>query len=62
LKAKNLPERKLEKLWFEKKIFVILKSMNVNCKEKKLTTIPRHREIDENLAKKICKDLGIPKP
>ena len=34
----------------------------VNRKEKKTTTIPRHREIDENLAKKICKDLGIAKP
>ena len=34
----------------------------VNRMEKKVTTIPRHREIDENLAKKICKDLGILKP
>ena len=34
----------------------------VNRKEKKATTIPRHREIDEYLAQKICKDLGIPKP
>ena len=34
----------------------------VNRKEKKVTTIPRHREIDDNLAKKICKDLGIPRP
>ena len=34
----------------------------VNRIEKKVTTIPRHREIDENLAKKICKDLGILKP
>lgn len=24
-----------------------------------VTTIPRHREIDEHLARKICKDLGI---
>ena len=30
--------------------------------EKKISTIPRHREIDENLCRKICKDLGIPKP
>jgi predicted RNA binding protein YcfA (HicA-like mRNA interferase family) len=34
----------------------------VNRREKKVSTIPRHREIDENLVKKICKDLGIPKP
>ena len=25
------------------------------------TAIPRHTEIDNNLAKKICKDLGIPR-
>ena len=23
------------------------------------STVPRHREIDNNLARKICKDLGI---
>ncbi len=34
----------------------------VNRPEKKVTTIPRHREIDENLSKKICRDLGIPSP
>jgi mRNA interferase HicA len=26
------------------------------------TTVPRHREIKENLARKICSDLGIPQP
>ena len=26
------------------------------------TTIPRHREIKKQLAKKICADLGIPLP
>ena len=34
----------------------------VNRKEKKASTIPRHREVDEHLVKKICKDLGIPHP
>lgn len=34
----------------------------VNRAEKKVSTIPRHREVDKNLAKKICKDLGIIKP
>jgi len=34
----------------------------VNRPEKKVTTIPRHREIDENLSKKICRDLGIRMP
>lgn len=27
-----------------------------------LTTIPRHREIKKQLVKKICSDVGIPKP
>jgi predicted RNA binding protein YcfA (HicA-like mRNA interferase family) len=31
----------------------------VNRQEQKVSTIPRHREIDEMLARKICKDLGI---
>ena len=30
--------------------------------EKKVSTIPRHKEINEYLCKKICKDLGIEKP
>ena len=34
----------------------------VNWKLKKSTSIPRHNEIKEMLAKKICKDLGIPPP
>ncbi len=34
----------------------------VNRREKKVTTIPRHNEIDDFLVSKICKDLGIPKP
>ena len=37
-------------------------SVYVNRQKKKVTTVPRHREIDENLAKRIFKDLGIPKP
>jgi len=34
----------------------------VNRAEKKVSTIPRHREIDNNLCRKICKDPGIPRP
>jgi len=34
----------------------------VNLREKKVSTIPRHREIDENISRKICKDLAIPIP
>lgn len=26
------------------------------------TAVPRHNEIRDELARKICKDLGIPKP
>lgn len=28
----------------------------------KMTTVPRHREIKANLAKKICDDLGVDIP
>jgi len=34
----------------------------VNRKAKKTSTIPRHKEIIDYLADKICKDLEIPKP
>ncbi len=34
----------------------------VNRKEKKVSTVPRHREINDHLCNKICKDLGIKKP
>lgn len=32
-----------------------------NSKNNKVSSIPRHREIDNMLAKKICKDLNITK-
>ena len=34
----------------------------VNRERQRSTAIPRHREINEFLAKKICQDLEIPKP
>jgi len=34
----------------------------VNRRTRKASTIPRHREIFEFLARKICKDLEIPLP
>ncbi len=37
-------------------------SVFVNRKAQKSTAVPRHREINEFLAVKICKDLEIPKP
>ncbi len=30
-----------------------------NHKKKKVSTVPRHREINSYLCQKICKDLGI---
>lgn len=34
----------------------------LNPAARKVTTIPRHREVNEMLARKICKDLDIPQP
>ena len=34
----------------------------VNRGKRKSTTIPRHREVNDYLAQKICKDLDVPKP
>ncbi len=34
----------------------------VNRHTRKSTTVPRHREVFEMLARKICKDLDIPLP
>jgi mRNA interferase HicA len=30
-----------------------------NPLNRKFSTIPRHREIDDDLARKICRDLGV---
>ena len=37
-------------------------SVYVNRVTRKVSTIPRHREINEFLVRKICKDLEIPVP
>jgi predicted RNA binding protein YcfA (HicA-like mRNA interferase family) len=34
----------------------------VNPAAHKTSTVPRHREIDESLARKICRDLEVPVP
>ena len=34
----------------------------VNRAAKKVSAVPRHREIIEFTARKICKDLDIPRP
>ncbi len=35
-------------------------SVYLNRAKKKISTVPRHKEIYDFLAKKICKDLEIP--
>jgi predicted RNA binding protein YcfA (HicA-like mRNA interferase family) len=37
-------------------------SVYVNRRSRKTSTVPRHREINDFLAKKICRDLQIPEP
>jgi predicted RNA binding protein YcfA (HicA-like mRNA interferase family) len=37
-------------------------SVYVNRTARKTSTVPRHREINDFLARKICRDLEIPEP
>ena len=37
-------------------------SIFVNRAAGKTSAVPRHAEINDDLAKKICKDLGVPIP
>jgi mRNA interferase HicA len=37
-------------------------SVFVNRRTRKSSSVPRHREINEFLARKICRDLEIPMP
>lgn len=37
-------------------------SVYVHPVTRKVSTVPRHREIKEFLARKICKDLEVPTP
>jgi predicted RNA binding protein YcfA (HicA-like mRNA interferase family) len=37
-------------------------SVYVNRGPGKSSTVPRHREINEFLARKICRDLEVPEP
>jgi predicted RNA binding protein YcfA (HicA-like mRNA interferase family) len=34
----------------------------VNRTSRKVSTVPRHREINDHLARKICRDLEVPLP
>ncbi|MBC8146607.1 MAG: type II toxin-antitoxin system HicA family toxin [Bacteroidetes bacterium] len=37
-------------------------SIYINKVNNKISSVPRHKEIKNNLCKKICKDLEIPSP
>jgi predicted RNA binding protein YcfA (HicA-like mRNA interferase family) len=37
-------------------------SIYVNPVNNQTSAVPRHREINDFLARKICRDLGIPEP
>lgn len=37
-------------------------SVYVNRRSRKSSTVPRHRELNEHLARKICRDLEVPPP
>ena len=37
-------------------------SVFFNPATQRTSTVPRHRELDDLLARKICRDLGVPKP
>ena len=37
-------------------------SVYYNPENNQTSAIPRHREINEFLARKICRDLGVPEP
>jgi predicted RNA binding protein YcfA (HicA-like mRNA interferase family) len=37
-------------------------SVYVNRPARKTSTVPRHREINDGLVRKICRDLEVPAP
>ena len=37
-------------------------SIYVNRVGRKVSSVPRHRELDDQLCRKICRDLQIPRP
>jgi predicted RNA binding protein YcfA (HicA-like mRNA interferase family) len=37
-------------------------SIYVNRAARKVSSVPRHREINDQLCRKICRDLQIPRP
>lgn len=37
-------------------------SIYVNRASRRTSAVPRHTEINDDLARKICRDLGVPEP
>jgi predicted RNA binding protein YcfA (HicA-like mRNA interferase family) len=37
-------------------------SIYVNRTTRQTSAVPRHAEINDDLARKICRDLGVPEP
>jgi predicted RNA binding protein YcfA (HicA-like mRNA interferase family) len=37
-------------------------SVYVNHHTRKVSTVPRHRDVNDQLARKICRDLEVPDP
>lgn len=37
-------------------------TLYINLANRQASTVPRHREINDFLARKICRDLGIAQP
>jgi mRNA interferase HicA len=37
-------------------------TLYVNPSNEQTSAVPRHREVNDFLARKICRDLGIPQP
>jgi predicted RNA binding protein YcfA (HicA-like mRNA interferase family) len=37
-------------------------SVYINRAARRTSTVPRHTDINDDLAKKICKDLDVPRP
>ena len=37
-------------------------SVYLNPTTRKISTVPRHREVNDDLVRKICRDLEVPAP
>ncbi len=37
-------------------------TLYINPRARKVATVPRHRKINEYLARKICRELEVPEP